>query len=204
MRRAKNSSPTYNEGPKDESSPNKDGNNTPRSILMQKSDPSLAKDIRKRGTRVSFAGRNMSLMSLDDRSFSNLIDSISDPEGSERNMSENSNDSRKSISRKMGFPMRLTVAQRLAAGTHSPPIEVSQMDDGPQEKVSSLTISEHTPVKSEGDFSKLAGQVENPGGVSNSLKLDLSLSNVMNMSNLSAMNMSNMSLSSDIDGELLK
>mmetsp|Transcript_22988 Transcript_22988/g.49740 ORF Transcript_22988/g.49740 Transcript_22988/m.49740 type:complete len:651 (-) Transcript_22988:111-2063(-) len=182
-----------NISPKDEASP-KEGSGAPRSIY-KKSDPSTPKDIRKRGTRVSFAGRNASLMSMDDRSFSKLVDSISDPEGEadpERKMSGSSSDSPRSISRKMGFPMRKTVAQQYEAA-NGPPLEVGQMYAGRQERVSTLTITEDSVIQSE--FTNLAGKVENPNGVENSLKLDMSLSNISAF---------NMSLLSDIDPELLK
>jgi len=81
----------------------KDGD-TPKSILNDSS--TAPRDMRKRGTRVSFAGknRNISLMSMDERSFSKLVDTISDPENvvnEERNMSGLSSDSSKSVSRKM-------------------------------------------------------------------------------------------------------
>ena len=181
----------------------KDGADTPKSILTDRSAP---RDMRKRGTRVSFAGRNknISLMSMDDKSFSKLVDSISDPEegvaNEERNMSGLSTDSERSISRKMGFPMRKSVAKKYEEG---PPTEVGGKEVG--DKVSTLTVSEaeDTPAKNESQFSKLAAEVANPGSeVSNSLQMDgVSLSN---LANISALNMSNMSLASDIDPELLK
>lgn len=182
------------------------GGSTPKSIIRP-TEPSLQKDkdTRKRSSRVSFAGKNISLMAMNDRSFSQLLESLSDggsvEAAPERSASEKSIDSEHSISRKMGFPMRKTVAERYKA-TADLPAEICKKMDGP---VSTLTISEDAVMKSERElrsemeFSRLAGQVENTSGVGNSLKLDGSLSNV------SAMHMSNMSLSlSDIDTELLK
>lgn len=165
-----------------EASP-KEGSGGPRSIY-RKSDPSIPRDIRKRGTRVSFAGKNISLMSMDDRSFSQLVDSITDPEGedAERNLSGLSSDS-PSFSRKVGFPMRPKVAQK-----YEEELKAGKTELGPQEiRVSGLSITEDFAGKSE--FSNLAGQVENPLGVANSLKLD-----TMSLSNLSAFNMSSITL----------
>mmetsp|Transcript_35750 Transcript_35750/g.65539 ORF Transcript_35750/g.65539 Transcript_35750/m.65539 type:complete len:547 (+) Transcript_35750:253-1893(+) len=172
--------------------------NTGRKSIIKHHDTSTPKNIRNRKTRVSFAGKNISLMSMDDRSFSQLVDSISDPDADaeqDKDMSVNSTDSH-AYSRKMGFPMRKTVAAKYAAAT--PPLEVDQKKDGTYDKVSTLTISEGDPPLHQSDFTNLAGQVENPSGVGNSLRL-----NNMSLSNVSAFRMSNMSLSSDIDPELL-
>ena len=168
----------------------KDGNDTPKSIL---SDPSGPRDMRKRRTRVSFAGKNdaraMSLMSMDDKSFSKLVDCISDPESSGneggRNMSELSTDSALLDSRKMGFPVRKEVAQKLEGGGRDISALAAQKGDRPQDN--------------EQEFSHMAGKVSNPGSeVTNSLSIP------GGPPNISQLNMSTMSLASDIDPELLK
>ncbi|KAL7529123.1 hypothetical protein ACHAXR_002801, partial [Thalassiosira sp. AJA248-18] len=106
---------------------------TPKSIIKQQ-DPSEPRNTKKRESRVSFAGRksNMSLMSMDNESFSQLVDCIKDPEGDsiERMMSGSSNASNDShsVSRKMGFPMRPKVAKQY--GVQVPPIEVGHKVGG--------------------------------------------------------------------------
>lgn len=173
---------------------------TPKSIIKT-SDILLKKErgiMRNKGTRVSFAGKNISLSGMDDRSFSQLIDSISDggsDAAPERSGSDMSHESSHSISRKVGFPMRKTYAQKLGATEDFPSEVGKELMEGRQDKISCLTIGEDAAMKSEGDFSRMAGKVENPLGVENSLKVD----------NMSAMNMSafNMSISSDFE-ELLK
>ena len=143
---------------------------------------------------------------MDERTFSQLVDSISDPDSKdstapERGLSELSIDSQRSLSRKVGFPMRQKVAEKFGAEV-PPPDEVGPKSGRRMDKVSTLTIQEDFPHRvtedsgPKSDFSKMAGQVSNPG-VGNSLKLDVSISNV------SQLKMSNMSLASDIDPELL-
>jgi len=172
-----------------------EGNGHRRSSY-KKSDPSIPRDIKK--TRVSFAGKNISLMSMDDRSFSQLVDAVADPEGdgdTGRKMSGSSSDSLQSFARKVGFPMRPTVAQKFEAV-----LAGGDKEGSPLEAVSGLSIPEDFPVKSE--FSTLAGQVENPQGVLNSLTLDTSLQNV-NDFNVSDFTISNMSLSDAVE-DLIK
>jgi len=175
-----------------------EGGSTPKSIIRP-NEPSWQKekDIRKRSSRVSFAGNNISLMSMNERSFSQLIDSLSDTGSVDASI-----DSERSISRKMGFPMRKTVAERFQATANMPDEVCKKNMTGP---VSSLTIAEdgvmmsERGLKSEREFSQLAGRVEDTSGVGNSLTLDGSFRN------MSALHMSNMSLLlNDIDEELLK
>jgi len=95
----------------------KDGG-TPKPCIRLRSgsDPAMPKNIRKRDTRVSFAaksGMNVSLMSLDENSFGQLVDSISDPDRPpERRVSEMSTDSFKILSQKLGDPIRPQVAEK--------------------------------------------------------------------------------------------
>mmetsp|Transcript_56136 Transcript_56136/g.119359 ORF Transcript_56136/g.119359 Transcript_56136/m.119359 type:complete len:712 (+) Transcript_56136:326-2461(+) len=166
----------------------------PKSIMK----PSTRKSLRNGKTRVSFGGKNISLMSMDDHSFSQLVDSISDPDADheekrererklERRLSDGSTDSQL-ISRKMGFPLRPTVAQKFA--------ECESYD-----KISTLSITEDLGPLSQrrSDFTKLAGEVESPpDGIKNSLR-----PSNMSISNMSGFASSTMSLGSDIDPELL-
>ncbi|KAL7546248.1 hypothetical protein ACHAWF_009583 [Thalassiosira exigua] len=209
--------------------------NTPKSIIKP-SDPSKPWNMRNRDSRVSFAGKNITLMSLDERSFSQLVDSITDSANSqtgadpdtgapERSGSQKSaTSSNSSLSRKMGFPMRPTVAAKYGAEVPTVKKEEGQEEVDPvgedyggrKEKISSLTIDENFPQVGEGrgwkqrsltsasgmssGFTKLAGEVEGPGdgaGVENSLKLDMSLVP------MSALGLSTMSLESEIDPDLL-
>jgi hypothetical protein len=175
---------------------------TPKSIFKQ-SDPSLPKNVRKRETRVSFAAkgknRSMNLTSMDDKSFNQLVDAISDPDADEEESESRqfsmstgdleASDADRSISRKMGFPMRKAVAKKY----DKPPVEVE--DKGSKaEMVSTLSINEEENLQSEGDFSKLAGQAQKPtsAATNNSLRvMDMRLSNV------SALGMSAMSFDFD-------
>lgn len=159
-----------------------------------------SKSTRKPRQRVSFAGKNISLMSMDDNSFGRLVDSISDPhaepkqesgrlqrEGS--NASIHSTDSQQSVSRKMGFPMRKSVAAKFAV-----------MDDEADDQVSSLSIGGASPhSQRQSDFTAMAGEVETPDNVKHSLR-----TTDMSISNLSLPATSSMSLFSDTDLDLLK
>lgn len=140
----------------------------PKSIFKNNNDPAVPKNIRKRETRVSFARKSkiksMSLMSMDDRSFSQLVDAISDPDADDEEESRNFSmsigdldqsesegrpkmerrgaESERYLSRKLGFPTRRTIAQKYEAG--DPPAEVGPRGSGPNENMSNLTINEGT------------------------------------------------------------
>jgi len=235
----------------DDGNNNLDGSNrgtdtaTPKSIIKHHDGdtPNTSKSTkskRSRGSRVSFAGRNVSIMSLDDHSFSQLVDSITDPsaETVQQRNSINSNDSRTAsrkkdfptrnkssefslgsaisdpdadidqeksvsecssgshkISRKMGFPMRLKVAEKY--GAELPPPEINQTERESYANMSTLTITDEDGAltREPSEFTNLAGRVENPTGAGNSLRFtNMSLSN---LSMPSVNNMSEMSLGID-------
>lgn len=205
---------------------------TPKSIFKNNNDPAVPKNIRKRETRVSFAGksksRSMSLMSMDDRSFSQLVDAISDPDAddeeesrnfslsigdldqseseSQPNLERRGGELERSLSRKMGFPIRRTIAHRYGAG--NPPAEVGPTGSGPNENMSNLKINEGTgsdlnlpalaaaPIqnpRSSMDFSTLASLIQNPGLTSN---------NSLRVMDMSLLGMSNMSMDFEPDPDL--
>mmetsp|Transcript_11171 Transcript_11171/g.23766 ORF Transcript_11171/g.23766 Transcript_11171/m.23766 type:complete len:770 (-) Transcript_11171:316-2625(-) len=178
-----------------EDSPKEEGRPLRSSILKQPYACSQ-KTIKDKGTRVSFAGTQMSLMSMDDRSFSKLIDSVGDPDadqrkGFERRGSASCNDSQ-TVSRKLGFPMRQTVAQKYEEkyGAEGPPTEVTPKSEN-NDRISTLTIADDTAPSSlrHSEFTVLAGEVENPPeGMKHSLRP--SNMSISNMSGFESINMS--------------
>ena len=148
----------------------------PRTSILLKRDSSVPTDIKCKGSRVGFyGGKNSSLMgsimSMDSRSFSDLVECIKDPDDADIEDERSS-----SYSRKMGFPIRRSVIKKL--GGSETPTEVRQEEFGAMTKrdpdnadadiplqvgpnkinpMSSLTISQE-------------GQVHNPLGESYTLK----------------------------------
>lgn len=183
------SSSLVEDSPKEEGRPR-------RSSILKQHHTCGQKTIKGKGTRVSFAGTQMSLMSMDDRSFSKLIDSVSDPDadqqkGFERRGSASSTDSQ-TISRKLGFPMRQTVAQKYEQkyGAEGLPGVVTSKDET-YDKISTLTIADDTAPSSarQSEFTILAGEVENPpDGTRHSLRP--SNMSISNMSGFESINMS--------------
>lgn len=154
----------------------------PRKSILLKHDSSLPKDIKGAGSRVSFFGSKYSslassIMSMDSRSFSELVECIKDPDDADQEVEENSSHS--SFSRKMGFPIRRSVVVKLEGA--DPPAEFHQKDSG---VTSSLTITGDFAIKSDEEFIDLAGKVQNP--------LDDS---PQTLKSISEYNMSNMTLS---------
>jgi hypothetical protein len=149
-----------------------------------KSDVSAPTENVKRDSRVSFNVANVSLMSMDNSSFSQLVSSLTDQEtnvNKERieRIGEGSFDSpTHAISRKMGFPMRRTFIQKIGVGGLAD--ESGQtVPDGR----SSLTMSDASVFRSVAEFSNNS---EDPMGVSSIQTLDSTQIN---------------SLLNDIDGE---
>jgi hypothetical protein len=164
----------------------------PRTSILLKRDSSVPTDIKTSGSRVKFYGGKHSslmgsIMSMDSRSFSDLVECIKDPDDTDQEDERSS--SQGSISRKLGFPIRRSVIKKL--GGSEAPKEFRQEEFGAmiktdpddadaniplqagQNKInptSSLTISEE-------------GRVHNPPGDSYTLK------------SISEYNMSNMCLS---------
>jgi len=167
-----------------------------RPSILKQHHASSQKIIKCKGTRVSFAGTQMSLMSMDDRGFSQLIDSISDTDadqrkGFERRGSTSSTDSQ-TISRKLGFPIRRTVAQKYGEnyGAEGPPNVVTSKNET-YDRISSLTIADDTSPSSARNsaFTRLAGEVEHPpDGMKHSLRP--SNMSISNMSGFESINMS--------------
>lgn len=144
--------------------------------ISVKNDPSAPTGIMKRESRISFLNR-MSLMSLDNGSFSQLVNSLSSQDScANKNAYDESNVSRSPydspahvISRKMGFPMRQTFIRKIGAERlASDPAQAMDMQ-------SNLIISNASIVQNEIEFDDLAGQVQevqNPMGVCSTLTLD--------------------------------
>ncbi len=160
---------------------------------------------KRKGSRVGWLREQhssiaSSIMSLDNRSFSDLLEWIKDPDTNQEEdnntpPSSMSSHSQSSISRRMGFPIRRSVAGKLVgesntladvrreefeANSH----KVAGILQKECETVSSLTVSEDLVVKSDNHFTELAGQVHNP--------LEDS---AHTLKNISQYNMSNMTLS---------
>ncbi|KAL3822341.1 hypothetical protein ACHAXA_002656 [Cyclostephanos tholiformis] len=135
-----------------------------------------------------------SIMSLDNRSFSDLVECIKDPDANQEeennkltSESSISSHSQGSISRRMGFPIRRSVAGKLTGANISTGIRQEEFVAS-SENVSavstSLTIPEDLVIKSDKHFTELAGQVQNPFGDSRHT-----------LKNMSQYNMSSMTLS---------
>lgn len=145
-----------------------------------------------RPSKVSFANENVSLMSMDMASFSDLVQDDPDPDATGERTREKEEDGSPVSARKMGFPVRKTIVKKYAAGLETAIGQIST--DGPKEKVSSLTITEYSIGHKENpeSFTELAGQVTNPLQSDFSLKVD----------NMSFSNMSLMSIGSERGLEL--
>lgn len=126
------------------------------------SDASAPVEFMKRQSRVSFL-TNMSLMSMDNSSFSQLVTSLADQdsqvnnESKERKMSGGSFDSPAHfMSRKMGFPMRNTFLKSM--GMQGIANESGQTIGGQ----SNLTMSDTSINKSDLSITTSADQAERP------------------------------------------
>ncbi len=150
-----------------------------------KSDVSAPIENVKRDSRISF-NANVSLMSMDNSSFSQLVSSLTDQDTNvnkeriERTMGEGSYDSpAHAISRKMGFPMRQTFIRKI--GVEGLAYESGQtVPDGH----SNSTMSDTSVFRSVAEFSNKS---KDPMGVSSIQTLDSTQVN---------------SLLNDIDGEI--
>ena len=149
---------------KDASSNENGTKNSPKSIIRPSSGTK-----RERDQRVSFNERNMSLMSMDERSFSNLVEAISEPER-ETQSNDTGIDVQRYESRKLGFPVRKNILNKM----DDMPTEVGQSSGCESQLLSSLTVCDHDDDPQGGSkaggstFTKMAGAVADPK-VGNSL-----------------------------------
>jgi hypothetical protein len=151
-------------------------------------DPS-SEGLERQQSRVSFAH---SVMSLDNESFRNLVTYLKE---SDRDVSDITPESDRSISRKMGFPIKKSVVDDYEQGL--PTVVGQKCGSEPEEKLSNLTIDEEVVCQFDNEFSQLAGEVAR-----NNLAAPLSgRSLMMNMTGVSDMNMS---ISSDIGDDFLR
>ena len=140
----------------------------------------------KRRASVRFSKYNMSLMSLDDRSFSQLVDCISEPER---------NESDSSMSRKAGFPMRRSVAKKYL---ETPPVEVGAKGQSKDRRATTSTLTMNDGLSRQGsEFAKLAGTVENPNGIENSLRAEGMSISKLSILSADELHVSTMSLNVD-------
>lgn len=164
-------------------------NGNPKSALRKKPAFPMRKSWRQQQqpqSRVSFAN---SLMSLDNESFRNLVVYLGE---AEKDVSDVTPTSDRSSSRKMGFPIKESVANDYEQGM--PTVVGQKSTNTPEEKVSNLTIDEEGEDKGENEFSRLAGEV-----ATNSANVPLSGRSLkMSMAGVSDMNMS---IGSDIGEE---
>ncbi len=163
-------------------------NGNPKSALRKKPAFPMRKSWQQQQpqSRVSFAN---SLMSLDNESFRNLVVYLGE---AEKDVSDVTPTSERSSSRRMGFPIKKSVASNYEQGM--PTVVGQKSTNTPEERVSNLTIDEEGEDKGENEFSRLAGEVAtNSAGVPLSGRsLKLSMAGVSDM---------NMSISSDIGDE---
>lgn len=162
--------------------------NSPKSIIRPSSGAK-----RERDQRVSFNERNMSLMSMDERSFSNLVETVSEP-GRENLTNDMSSDVQRYESRKLGFPVRRNVLNKM----DDMPSEVGQSSGGESQLLSSLTVIDDDDPQGgsrvEGStFTKMAGAVDDP-----KLGNSLAAPQGMSLSNLSTLGGSSI-MSLDVD-----
>ena len=136
---------------------NESSNKTsPKSIIRPSSGAK-----RERDQHVSFVNeRNMSLMSMDERSFSNLVEAISEP-GRGNLSNDTSNDTQRLEARKMGFPVRKNILNKM----DGMPAEVGQTSESESQLLSSLTVCDDDDPQGESrgsTFTKMAGAVDDP------------------------------------------
>ena len=180
------------------------GSETPKRIKDGR--PSKSTGTKRKNSRVSWSREQQSsfgssIMSWDNRSFSDLVECIKDTETNQvednntPRSSISSSHSQGSISRRMGFPIRRSVAGKILGesntlmdirreefeATSKAAAGVLQKES---EAVSSSTVPEDLVVESDAHFTKVAGHVHNP--------LE---SSAHTMKNISQYSMSNMTLS---------
>jgi hypothetical protein len=148
----------------------------PRTSILLKRDSSVPTDIKSRGSRVGFYGEKHSslmgsIMSMDSRSFSDLVECIKDPDDADLEDERSS-----SYSRKMGFPIRRSVIKKL--GGSETPTEVRREEFGAMPKTDSNNADADIPLQvgqnKINPMSSLTnseeGQVHNPLGDSYAVK----------------------------------